>query len=84
LAHQPVSAWLWSRPVKKARRLGSLQRIAESHWVAVASASSQEISLNWPLPRGPVRRSGFVSLAGEFCCMIPAEPLAQMTPPLTG
>ena len=35
-----------------------------SQSVAIASASSQEISLNSPEPRGPVRSSGALSLAG--------------------
>ncbi len=44
-ANQPVSAWLWSRPVKNARRDGSVLRTSPSHAVAIVSASSQEIVL---------------------------------------
>jgi hypothetical protein len=44
LAHQPVSAWLWSRPVKKASLRGSLRRMAPSQSVAVDMASSHSIS----------------------------------------
>ncbi len=83
-AHQPVSDWLWSRPVKKASRFGSLARTAPSHSVAMRSASSHSISRNSPLPRSPVRSSGLRSLAGEYCCMIPADPLPQSTPRFTG
>ena len=31
MAHQPVSDWLWSRPVKKASFLGSVARTSPSH-----------------------------------------------------
>ncbi len=64
-AQKPVRDWLWSRPVKKASFFGSSLRIFESHWVAVCSASSQEISSNSLEPRGPTRLSGLVSRAGE-------------------
>jgi len=83
-AHQPVSAWLWSRPVKNASLRGSVARMRASQSVAVSSASSHSISLNSPDPRGPTRFKGLVSLAGEFWVMIPAEPLAQSTPLLMG
>jgi len=66
------------------RRLGSRPRTAASQPVAVASASSQEISANSPEPRGPMRLSGARSRAGEVCCMMPAEPLPHSTPLLTG
>ena len=49
-----------------------------------SNASSQEIASNSPLPRGPVRLSGCESRAGDRCCMMPEEPLAQRTPRLTG
>ena len=84
LAHQPVSAWLWSRPVKNASFLGSVRRTSPSHVLARLNASSQEISLNWPFPRSPVLSRGFLSRAGEKCCMIPAAPLPQITPLFTG
>ena len=64
-AQNPVSAWLWSRPVKKASFLGSLPRIALSHPAAIPIASSQPISLNAPSPRSPTRSSGLLSRAGE-------------------
>ncbi len=50
----------------------------------MSSASSQLISSNWPDPRGPTRLSGARSREGALTCMIPAEPLAQSTPRLTG
>ena len=65
MAHQPVSDWLWSRPVKKASFLGSVLRTSPSHWVARLKASSQEISLKSPEPRSPTRSSGACSRAGE-------------------
>ncbi len=83
-ANQPVSAWLWSRPVKNASRLGSRARTSLSQSVAVSSASSQEISSNSPEPRGPTRFIGARSRDGELCVMMPAAPLPQITPLLTG
>ena len=65
LAHQPVSDWLWSRPVNNASLRGSVARISPSHSVASASASSHSISLKSPLPRSPVRSKGLRSRAGE-------------------
>ena len=52
----------------------------------MAKASSQEIGSNSPAPRSlpGLRRSGCVSRAGEYCFMIPEEPLAQITPLLSG
>jgi hypothetical protein len=44
LAHQPVSAWLWSRPVKKASLRGSVARMAPATLRREASASSHSIS----------------------------------------
>ena len=64
-ANQPVSAWLWSRPVKNASFFGSLARTSPSHPAAVSNASSQVISWNSPEPRGPTRFNGLVSRAGE-------------------
>src|SRR3546814_10683256 len=58
VAHQPVRDWLWSRPVKKARRLGSRRRASPSQPAARARASSHSISLNSPLPRSPTRSRG--------------------------
>jgi hypothetical protein len=83
-AHRPVIDWLWSRPVKKASFLGFVSRTGASQETAVLSASSQLISSNLPSPRSPTRRSGALSLAGEYCCIIPAAPLPQTTPRLTG
>ena len=57
-AQYPVSAWLWSRPVKKASFFGSVARIADSHSTAVAIASSHSISRNSPEPRSPTRFNG--------------------------
>ena len=65
LAHQPVSAWLWSRPVKKASFFGSSARIFFIRSATMVSASSHSISSNSPDPRSPTRRSGLVSRAGE-------------------
>ena len=84
VAHQPVNAWLWSRPVKKASLRGSLSRIAPSQPTAISSASSHSISANSPAPRGPTRFKGLVSRAGEVRVMMPAAPLAHKTPRLTG
>ncbi len=64
IAHHPVSDWDWSRPVKKARRRGSVVRMRLSQPVAIPSASSQPISLYSPDPRGPTRRSGARSREG--------------------
>ena len=83
-AHQPVKDWLWSRPVKKASFFGSVWRMPPSQSVASDSASSHSISLNSPAPRSPTRSSGFCSRAGEYCVMMPAEPLAHSTPLFTG
>ncbi len=84
VAQNPVNDWLWSRPVKKASFFGSSARIFDSHDSAVAIASSHSISRNSPTPRSPTRNSGLVSLAGEYCCMMPEAPLPQITPRLTG
>jgi hypothetical protein len=84
IAQNPVRLWLWSRPVKKARRLGSVLRTLPIQSVARLSASSHEISSNSPDPRGPTRFIGALSRAGEQCCMIPDAPLPQITPLLTG
>ena len=65
LAHQPVRAWLWSRPVKNASLRGSVSRSGRSHSTASPIASGHEISRNSPLPRSPVRRSGRERRAGE-------------------
>ena len=83
-AQKPVRLWLWSRPVKKARRSGAVSRTARSQPVAMSIASAQEISLNSPAPRSPTRSSGAESRAGAYCVMIPALPLPQMTPLFTG
>jgi hypothetical protein len=84
VAHRLVSDWLWSRPVKKASLRGSLPRTGASQETARLRASSQPISLKRPSPRSPTRSRGAFSLAGERCCMIPAAPLPQITPWLTG
>ena len=83
-AQKPVSDWLWSRPVKKASLLGSLSRILDRRSVRMVNASSHSISRNSPEPRSPVRSRGLRSLAGEFWVMMPADPLAQITPWFTG
>jgi hypothetical protein len=85
-AQRPVSACIWSRPVKNASRRGSVARIVRSRASTIASASSHSISSKSPAPRAAPgrRRSGFRSLAGDSCFMTPAEPFAQMTPLFTG
>jgi hypothetical protein len=85
-AKRPVSACIWSRPVKMANFFGSVARIFAKRSESVASASSQEIGSKSAAPRSEpaLRRSGCVSRAGEFCFMIPEEPLAQITPRLMG
>ncbi len=65
-AHQPVSDWLWSRPVKKANRLGSDFRISDNHSVARSIASDHSISSNSPDPRGPTRFKGLVNRPGDL------------------
>ena len=52
----------------------------------IAKARSHEIGSNSPAPRSlpGLRSSGCVSRAGDTCFMIPAEPLAQITPRLIG
>ena len=85
-AHSPVSACIWSRPVKNASLRGSVARIAAGARSTIASASSHSISSNSPAPRSApgLRRSGLRSFAGESCFMMPAEPFAHSTPRLTG
>ncbi len=83
-AQKPVSDWDWSRPVKKASCRGSVSRTCFSQPVAVSIASAQVISAYSPEPRGPIRFSGDCSRAGEYCVMIPALPLPQITPLFTG
>ena len=85
-AQSPESACIWSRPVKNASWVGLVARIFARRAVSKSSASSHSISTKSPAPRSlpDRRRSGFDSLAGEYCFMIPADPLAQMTPWLTG
>ena len=86
VAQNPVSACIWSRPVKKASFFGSVARIFRRRSVRSSSARSQLIGSKWPSPR-PVPAfltSGCVSFAGLFCFMIPALPLAHSTPLLTG
>src|SRR5207244_11690308 len=65
VAQNPVSDWLWSRPVKKASFLGSSARIRPSQPSAVSIASSHSISRNSPEPRSPTRKSGLDRRAGE-------------------
>jgi hypothetical protein len=85
-AHRPVSACIWSRPVKNASLRGSLARIAARRFSTIESASSHSISSKSPAPRSlpGLRRIGLRSFAGESCFMMPAEPFAQITPRLTG
>ena len=49
-AQKPVSACIWSRPVKNASRLGSVARILRSRSVSSPSALSQEMGSNSPSP----------------------------------
>ena len=86
VAQKPLSACIWSRPVKNASRFGSVDRMSPSRSASIVSARSHEIGSNCPAPRSvPARRSsGRVSFAGLRCFMIPALPLAHSTPRLTG
>jgi hypothetical protein len=72
--------------VKSANFLGSVARILASLSSRIANARCHEIGSNSPAPRSlpALRRSGRVSRAGDACFMIPAEPLAQITPLLIG
>ena len=85
-AHRPESACIWSRPVKNASCAGFVERIFRSRSVRTSSASSHSISTKSPVPRSlpGLRFSGFLSFAGEYCFMIPADPLAHSTPLFTG
>ncbi len=81
-AHSPDSACIWSRPVKNASCVGLVERIFARRAVSMSSAWSHSISMSSPLPRAlpGLRSNGLRSLAGEFCFMMPAEPLAHSTP----
>ncbi len=72
--------------MNSANFFGSVERIFASRSSSSANASSQPISTNSPAPRSVpgLRLSGLVSRAGEYCFMMPDEPLAQITPPLSG
>jgi hypothetical protein len=72
-ANRPVSACIWSRPVNSANFFGSVARRWPRRSVSIAKASSQEIGSNSPAPRSvpALRRSGWVSRAGEYCFMMP-------------
>ena len=85
-AHKPDSACIWSRPVKNASWVGLVERIFDKRAVRISSASSHSISTKSAAPRSlpGLRFSGFLSLAAEYCFMIPAEPLAHNTPLFTG
>jgi hypothetical protein len=85
-ANRPVSACIWSRPVNSANFFGSVARIFASRSVSSSNARSQEIGSNSPAPRSApcLRKSGRVSRAGEYCFMIPDDPLAQITPWFSG
>jgi len=82
----PVNACIWSRPVNSANFFGSVARILRRRSVRISNVRSQEIGSNSPAPRSlpGLRNSGWVSRAGDTCFMIPALPLAQMTPLLIG
>jgi hypothetical protein len=81
-----VSACIWSRPVKSANFFGSVERMCARRSSSTRNASSQEIGTNSLSPRAlpGLRMSGCVSRAGEYCFMMPDEPLAQITPWLIG
>ena len=85
-ANRPVSACIWSRPVKSANRFGSVARILARRSSRIRNVSSHEIATNSPSPRAVpgLRMSGFVRRAGEYCFMIPDAPLAQITPWFSG
>jgi hypothetical protein len=79
---EPVSACIWSRPVKIANRFGSVARMRARRSSRMRSASSQLTSTNSPAPRSApgLRSSGLVRRAGEYCFMMPELPFAQITP----
>jgi hypothetical protein len=54
--------------------------------VSISNARSQEIGSNSPAPRSlpALRSSGCVRRAGDTCFMMPALPLAQITPWFSG
>ena len=81
-AHNPVSACIWSRPVKNASFFGSVARRCARRLVNSSSASSHEMGSKMPSPRSvPGRRIiGCCSFALEYCFMMPALPFAQSTP----
>ena len=85
-ANRLVSACIWSRPVKSANLRGSLARIFASRVARISKARSHEIGSNSPAPRSlpAFLSSGTLRRAGERCFMIPAAPLAQITPLLSG
>jgi hypothetical protein len=66
-------------------RVGGAQ-VAQALLQQRLKASSQPIGSNWLAPRSvpALRRSGWVSRAGEYCFMMPEEPLAQITPWFSG
>jgi hypothetical protein len=72
--------------VNSANRFGSVARIERRRFSSSENASSHVVSTKSPAPRSaPGRRtSGLVSRAGEYCFMMPDEPLAQITPALSG
>ncbi|MEZ5916791.1 MAG: hypothetical protein R3C40_04360 [Parvularculaceae bacterium] len=83
-AHQPVKDWLWSRPVKNARREGSFfgRRIARTQLLTSPHPIRDFLEFASALLADTQQR--FFSRAGEYWFMMPAEPLAHSTPLLIG
>ena len=63
-----------------------MARISLSRSSIMEKASSQEISSKSLSPRSApfLRLKGLVKRAGEYCFIIPEEPLAQITPLFKG
>ncbi len=72
--------------MNSANCFGSVARILRSRSASSVNASSHVTSTNSPAPRSlpGLRTSGFVSRAGEYCFMMPDDPLAQITPWFSG
>jgi len=72
--------------VNSANFFGSVARILPSRSSRIAKVSSHEIGSNSPAPRSEpaLRRNGWVNRAGEYCFMMPLDPLAQSTPWFNG
>ena len=86
-AHSPDSACIWSRPVKNASCVGLVERIfAEPRRQRCRAPRPIRFRRSSPRPRAApaCAATACAGCAGEYCFMMPAEPLAQSTPWLTG